>query len=126
MRHARINYANGDMVGHTGNLDAAVIAVEAVDLSLARIIPVIEKLDGALIVTADHGNCDEMFEVDTKSGDFKRDAAGHLRAKTSHTLNAVPCYVYVPAQRHAQPGRHGAKPGHRQYLGHDLSASRLR
>jgi len=96
VRHARINYANGDMVGHTGNLDAAVIAVEAVDLSLARVIPVIEKLDGALIVTADHGNCDEMFEVDTKSGDFKRDAAGRLSAKTSHTLNAVPCYVYVP------------------------------
>jgi 2,3-bisphosphoglycerate-independent phosphoglycerate mutase len=96
LRHARINYANGDMVGHTGNLDASVIAVEAVDLSLARIIPVIEKLNGALIVTADHGNCDEMFELDKKSGDFKRDAAGHLENKTSHTLNAVPCYVYVP------------------------------
>jgi len=96
LRHARINYANGDMVGHTGNLDASVIAVEAVDLSLARIIPVIEKLNGALIVTADHGNCDEMFELDKKSGDFKRDAAGRLRNKTSHTLNAVPCYVYVP------------------------------
>ena len=95
-RHARINYANGDMVGHTGNLDASVIAVEAVDLSLGRIIPVIEKLKGALIVTADHGNCDEMFEVDKKSGTFKRDAAGHLRTKTSHTLNAVPCYIYVP------------------------------
>ncbi|MGB8223195.1 MAG: 2,3-bisphosphoglycerate-independent phosphoglycerate mutase [Polyangiales bacterium] len=96
LRHGRINYANGDMVGHTGNLDASVIAVEAVDLSLARIIPVIEKLDGALIVTADHGNCDEMFEVDRKSGDFKRDDAGRLRSKTSHTLNAVPCYIYVP------------------------------
>jgi 2,3-bisphosphoglycerate-independent phosphoglycerate mutase len=96
LRHARINYANGDMVGHTGSLDASVIAVEAVDLSLARIIPVIEQLDGALIVTADHGNCDEMFEVDKKSGEFERDAAGHLQSKTSHTLNAVPCYVYVP------------------------------
>jgi 2,3-bisphosphoglycerate-independent phosphoglycerate mutase len=96
LRHARINYANGDMVGHTGNLDAAVIAVEAVDLSLARIIAVIEKLNGALIVTADHGNADEMFEVDRKSGDFKRDAAGHLKSKTSHTLNAVPCYIYTP------------------------------
>jgi 2,3-bisphosphoglycerate-independent phosphoglycerate mutase len=96
VRHARINYANGDMVGHTGNLDASVIAVEAVDLCLGRIIPVIEKLGGALIVTADHGNCDEMFEVDKKSGAFKRDAAGRLRSKTSHTLNAVPCYLYVP------------------------------
>ena len=96
MRHGRINYANGDMVGHTGNLDASVIAVEAVDLCLARIIPVIEKLDGALIVTADHGNCDEMFEVDKKSGDFKRSSTGKLRSKTSHTLNAVPCYIYAP------------------------------
>jgi len=83
-------------VGHTGNLHASVIAVEAVDLSLGRIIPVIEQLDGALIVTADHGNCDEMFEINKKSGNFERDAAGHLRSKTSHTLNAVPCYVYVP------------------------------
>jgi 2,3-bisphosphoglycerate-independent phosphoglycerate mutase len=95
MRHGRINYANGDMVGHTGNLEAAVIAVEAVDLSVARLIPVIEKLNGALIVTADHGNCDEMFELD-ESGEFQRDAAGQLRNKTSHTLNAVPCSVYVP------------------------------
>ena len=96
LRHGRINYANGDMVGHTGSLDAAVIAVEAVDLSLARLIPVVEKLNGALIVTADHGNCDEMFELDRTSGSFKRDAAGHLRNKTSHTLNAVPCFVYAP------------------------------
>ena len=96
LRHGRINYANGDMVGHTGNLDAAVIAVEAVDLSLARLIPAIEQQNGALIVTADHGNCDEMFELDKKSRGFQRDAAGHRRNKTSHTLNAVPCYVYVP------------------------------
>jgi 2,3-bisphosphoglycerate-independent phosphoglycerate mutase len=96
VRHGRINYANGDMVGHTGSLDAAVIAVEAVDLSLARLIPVIDALNGAMIVTADHGNADEMFEVDKKSGDFKRNAAGQLRSKTSHTLNEVPCYIYTP------------------------------
>jgi 2,3-bisphosphoglycerate-independent phosphoglycerate mutase len=96
MRHGRINYANGDMVGHTGHLDASVIAVEAVDLCLARIIPTIEKLDGALIVTADHGNCDEMFEVDKKSGELARSTTGELRSKTSHTLNPVPCYLYVP------------------------------
>jgi 2,3-bisphosphoglycerate-independent phosphoglycerate mutase len=96
LRHARINYANGDMVGHTGHRDAAVIAVEAVDLCLARLIPIIEKLDGALIVTADHGNCDEMFELDKKTGAFSKDAEGRLRKKTSHTLNQVPCYVYVP------------------------------
>ena len=96
LRHARINYANGDMVGHTGNLEAAVIAVEAVDLCLGRLIPVVEKQKGALIVTADHGNADEMYEVDKKSRAFKRDEGGQPKNKTSHTLNAVPCYVYVP------------------------------
>jgi len=111
LRHARINYANGDMVGHTGNLDAAVIAVEAVDLSLARLIPVIEQLKGALIVTADHGNADEMFEVDKKSGDFKRDPAGHLRSKTSHTLNAVPCYIYTPGSEGMRLDEGIAQPG---------------
>jgi 2,3-bisphosphoglycerate-independent phosphoglycerate mutase len=90
IRHARLNYANGDMVGHTGNLDAAVIAVETVDLQLARLLPVIAKLEGALIVTADHGNADEMFEEE-------RDAAGEPRPKTSHTLNPVPFYIYAPS-----------------------------
>ena len=97
LRHARINYANGDMVGHTGILEAAVIAVEAVDLSLARLLPIIEELEGVIIVTADHGNCDEMFEIDKKSREFKHDAEGHRRSKTSHTLNRVPCYIYAPA-----------------------------
>ena len=111
LRHGRINYANGDMVGHTGNLDAAVIAVEAVDLSLGRLIPIINKLNGALIVTADHGNADEMFEIDKKSGDFKRDPAGHLRNKTSHTLNAVPCYIYTPGNDSLALDPHVQHPG---------------
>ena len=111
LRHGRINYANGDMVGHTGNLDAAVIAVEAVDLSLGRLIPVIDKLNGALIVTADHGNADEMFEIDKRSGDFKRDPAGHLRSKTSHTLNAVPCYIYTPGNDSLALDPHLQHPG---------------
>ena len=96
IRHARINYANGDMVGHTGKLDAAVIAVEVVDLQLGRLIRAIDKLEGALIVTADHGNADQMFELDAKTGDYKLDEAGRRRSKTSHTLNRVPMYVYAP------------------------------
>ncbi len=111
LRHARINYANGDMVGHTGNLDASVIAVEAVDLSLARLIPVIQKRGGAMIVTADHGNCDEMFEIDKKSGEFSRDAEGHLKSKTSHTLNAVPCYLYAPGIDSLELDDHVESPG---------------
>jgi 2,3-bisphosphoglycerate-independent phosphoglycerate mutase len=95
LRHARLNYANGDMVGHTGNRDAAVIAVEAVDLCLGRVIPVIDALQGALIVTADHGNADEMYEYD-KLGQIAVDKTGRRKAKTSHTLNRVPLYVYAP------------------------------
>jgi bisphosphoglycerate-independent phosphoglycerate mutase (AlkP superfamily) len=54
------------------------------------------KLEGALIITADHGNADEMYEFDKKSGTFKTNAAGQRAAKTSHTLNPVPCHVYAP------------------------------
>ena len=96
VRTGRLNYANGDMVGHTGKRDAAVLAVETVDLCIARILPVIERLRGALIVTADHGNADEMFELD-KQQQFKLDDRGERRAKTSHTLNPVPFYIYAPA-----------------------------
>lgn len=95
-RHARVNYANGDMVGHTGVREAAVIAVEAVDLSIGRLLPVIRKLEGAMIVTADHGNADEMYELDKKSKAPIPDGKGGFKAKTSHTLNRVPCYVYAP------------------------------
>jgi len=91
----RINYANGDMVGHTGFLESAVVAVQAVDLQLGRLLPVIKKLNGALIVTADHGNADEMFELD-KKGKFAMREDGTRKPKTSHTLNPVPFHVYAP------------------------------
>jgi 2,3-bisphosphoglycerate-independent phosphoglycerate mutase len=94
-KHLRVNYANGDMVGHTGVRDAAVLGVEAVDLCLGRLMPVIAKLGGAMLVTADHGNADQMYELD-KKGTVQRDAAGKPLVKTSHTLNAVPFLVYAP------------------------------
>ena len=97
-RHARLNYANGDMVGHTGALEAAVLAVEAVDLCLGRLIPLVRELRGALVVTADHGNADEMIERDKKSGSLQRHADGSPKAKTSHTLNAVPFHLFVPGR----------------------------
>lgn len=100
-RHARVNYANGDMVGHTGHHAAAIQAVEAVDLQIARLLPVIEALGGALLVTADHGNADCMFEIDKKTGEPSRDADGHVKAKTSHTLNPVPLHLYAPGARGA-------------------------
>ncbi len=97
-RHARVNYANGDMVGHTGVRDAAVMAVEAVDLALHRLLPVIRELDGALLVTADHGNADEMIERDKKSGALLKGKDGAFRPKTSHTLNPVPVHLYAPGR----------------------------
>ncbi len=93
-RSARVNYANGDMVGHTGNLRAATMAMEAVDLCLARLLPVIDALGGMAIITADHGNADEMYEIDKKSGLPSKSKEGKFKAKTSHTLNPVPCIFY--------------------------------
>jgi 2,3-bisphosphoglycerate-independent phosphoglycerate mutase len=91
---ARLNYANGDMVGHTGSFDAARIAVEVVDLALARLLPVIKELGGVAIVTADHGNADEMYEMDKKGGVKMEN--NRPKAKTSHTLNQVPAIIYDP------------------------------
>jgi 2,3-bisphosphoglycerate-independent phosphoglycerate mutase len=96
-RFARVNYANGDMVGHTGAFDATVVAVETVDLQLARLVPVIEELQGVLVVTADHGNADEMYQRD-KRGRVQRDKSGQPVAKTSHTLNRVPFLIHDPAR----------------------------
>ena len=96
VRHVRINYANGDMVGHTGDREASIVAVEAVDLCLERLRALVEETKGALVVTADHGNADEMFERDKKTGEVQRDAQGRPKQKTSHTLNPVPFLVYAP------------------------------
>ncbi|MFM7785419.1 MAG: 2,3-bisphosphoglycerate-independent phosphoglycerate mutase, partial [Gammaproteobacteria bacterium] len=93
-RCARVNYANGDMVGHTGNFSAAVMGVEAVDLALSRLLPAIDALGGVALVTADHGNAEEMFELDRKTGSVLTGPSGRPRAKTSHTLNPVPLYLH--------------------------------
>lgn len=92
-RTARVNYANGDMVGHTGQYHAARVAVETVDLMLARLLPVIDALGGAALITADHGNAEEMYQLD-KQGEPMLSAGGKPRAKTSHTLNPVPFILY--------------------------------
>ncbi len=92
-RTLRVNYANGDMVGHTGDFQSAVIAIEALDIALARLLPVIDAARGVALITADHGNADEMFELD-KKGNPVSDGHGGYKAKTSHTLNPVPCILY--------------------------------
>ena len=93
-RTLRCNFANGDMVGHTGNFQAATLAIEAVDLSLARILPVIDALGGVALITADHGNADEMYELDKKTREPARNPDGSFKAKTAHTLNPVPLILY--------------------------------
>ena len=96
-RQARVNYANGDMVGHTGVREAAILAVEAVDLSLGRLLAVVDEVHGLALVTADHGNADEMYEWDKKQQAFEIDpATGRPKPKTAHTLNPVPFFVYDP------------------------------
>jgi 2,3-bisphosphoglycerate-independent phosphoglycerate mutase len=92
---ARVNYANGDMVGHTGIFHSALIGVESVDLALGRLLKVIKELDGIALITADHGNSDEMYELD-KQGNPKMDEEGKIKLKTSHTLNPVPFIIYDP------------------------------
>ena len=89
----RVNFPNGDMVGHTGVFESAVIGVESVDIALKRILPAIDAVGGMAIITADHGNAEEMYEL-AKDGSPKADKDGRIKAKTSHTLNKVPCIFY--------------------------------
>ena len=93
-RTLRCNFANGDMVGHTGNFNAATLAVEAVDLSLARVLRAVDAAGGVALITADHGNADEMFELDKKTKQPALNADGSFKAKTAHTLNPVPLILY--------------------------------
>ncbi len=83
-RFGRVNFANGDMVGHTGNLEASIVAVETVDRCVGELVSTIKKLKGIAIITADHGNVDEMFTYDKD---------GNKLPKTSHTLNPVPFVI---------------------------------
>jgi len=92
--YLRVNFPNGDMVGHTGNLQATRCSMEALDLQLKRIIDVVDKLHGVALITADHGNADEMYEMDKKTKQPKPNKDGSFKSKTSHTLNPVPCIIY--------------------------------
>lgn len=93
-KYYRVNFPNGDMVGHTGSLLATRCSMEALDIQLARLLQVVDELGGVALITADHGNADEMYELDKKTGLPKADKDGHFKAKTSHTLNPVPCILY--------------------------------
>ncbi|OQA81928.1 MAG: 2,3-bisphosphoglycerate-independent phosphoglycerate mutase [Lentisphaerae bacterium ADurb.Bin242] len=94
----RLNYPNGDMVGHTGIYQAVQVAMGAVDLCLQRVYESVRKTGGVLLVTADHGNADDMYEHD-KKGEVKYDASGAPCRKTAHSLNPVPCIIYDPENK---------------------------
>lgn len=86
----RVNYPNGDMVGHTGSLDATICSMEALDLALARLLKVAKEEGYIMLVTADHGNADEMLEKNKK---------GQLQVRTAHSLNPVP-FIIVDDDNH--------------------------
>ena len=81
----RCNFPNGDMVGHTGSLPATIIGVEAVDIGLARLMKVCDEYGVTMLITADHGNADEMLEKNKK---------GEIQVRTAHSLNPVPFIIY--------------------------------
>lgn len=92
----KLNFPNGDMVGHTGVFEAVVCSMEGMDLQIGRIRKAIEEVGGVLLITADHGNADDMIEHD-KKGNPKLKANGEASAKTSHSLNPVPCILFDPS-----------------------------
>jgi 2,3-bisphosphoglycerate-independent phosphoglycerate mutase len=86
-KFGRTNFPNGDMVGHTGKMEAAIIAVETVDKCVEELLAVIKEIGGIAVITSDHGNADEMFTIDKN---------GIKSVKTAHTLNPVPFVIYDP------------------------------
>ena len=89
-RFGRLNYPNGDMVGHTGSMDAAIIAVETVDQCVGALLTAVKDIGGIAVITSDHGNADEMFTIDKN---------GAKSVKTAHSLNPVPFIIYDPQYR---------------------------
>lgn len=92
----RLNFPNGDMIGHTGNYQAVITAMDALDLCIGRIVKKAEESGAVLVISADHGNSDDMYEHDKKTGALKRDENGVIKRKTSHSLNPVPCIIFDP------------------------------
>lgn len=93
-----INFANADMVGHTGDFKAAIQAVEAVDQALQRVLNAVEKAGGVALITADHGNADEMMVFNKKKKEEER--------STKHSINPVPLILFDPK---SQPGSYSLK-----------------
>ncbi len=102
----RLNLANGDMVGHTGTLAATIEALEVVDACIGRIVEAVEAAGAVLIVTADHGNADEMFRWDKKTGTYAVDENGSRVVSPSHSKNPVPVALLDTTGEWELVGRH--------------------
>jgi 2,3-bisphosphoglycerate-independent phosphoglycerate mutase len=86
------------MVGHTGSLDATITAVASVDLGIARVLKVADELGITVLITADHGNADEMLEKNKK---------GEVQVRTAHSLNPVPFIIYSDKEYTIKDGNYG-------------------
>lgn len=91
-----LNIANPDMVGHTGIMEAAVEAVKATDEAIGRILEAVDEVEGVCLITADHGNCEQMYDFTTN------------QPHTAHTTSAVPFILYDPRRRFALREQRGA------------------
>ena len=107
----RCNLANGDMVGHTGSMPAATEAVKAVDEAVAKIWAATVKAGGTLVLTADHGNCEQMIACNKKTGAPEMGAGGQFKPLTSHTLNPVPFVISGPDTERYELAETSNKPG---------------
>ena len=107
----RVNFANGDMVGHTGSLPAAIQAVQAVDEAVGRLAAVVDELGGTLVLTADHGNCEQMIAVEKHTGKPVAGPGGSYKPMTSHTVNPVPFVVHGASTGCFELNRSVAEPG---------------
>jgi len=103
----RLNFPNGDMVGHTGIYQAVICSMEAMDIQMGRIAKAVEAAGGIMLITADHGNSDDMYEHDKKTGAVSLKADGTPKPKTAHSLNPVPCIVYDPDCKGEYPCKAG-------------------
>ena len=96
-QYGLINFANADMVGHTGDIKASILAVEAIDRTLSKIVGAIDLVKGLLVITADHGNADQMLV---------NNSFGIQEISTKHSLNPVPYIIYDPLYN----GEYSLKP----------------
>ncbi|MEC7986459.1 MAG: 2,3-bisphosphoglycerate-independent phosphoglycerate mutase [Myxococcota bacterium] len=117
--HIRLNLANGDMVGHTGNFSATVEAIEYLDVCVSKIYASCKSQDAILLITADHGNADEMFQFDAKKGTYKEKNGARIPS-TSHSKNPVPLIFIDPLQNWTLKSQKGSLAGGLAQIGGTL------